>query len=74
MPRSGDLVIVTRTKQDLREVTARRFQASGTDVELRYDLTDPRYHEASIRLGSGIDSDPDITVGGIVVAVYRPLT
>ena len=25
MPRSGDLVIVSRTKQDLREVTARRF-------------------------------------------------
>ena len=40
MPRSGDLVIVTRTKQDLREVTARRIQASGTDVELRYNSTD----------------------------------
>ena len=32
------------------------------------------YDEASIRLRSGIDGDPDITVGEIVVAVYRPLT
>ena len=72
-PRSGDLVIVTRTKQDLREVTARRLQVSGQDIELRYNSTDPRYDGTLIQLRA-INSDSAITVGEIVVAVYRPLT
>ena len=33
-----------------------------------------RYDEASIRLRSGINSGPAITVGEIVLAVYPPLT
>ncbi len=73
-PRPGDLAIVTRVKGDLREVTARRVQLNGAEMELHYDLTDPRYGETSIRLGAGIDNDPYVVIDGIVVAVYRPLT
>jgi SOS-response transcriptional repressor LexA len=68
--RSGDIVIVTRKRDGLREVTARRFQGTAPSCELRFESTDPRY-------GSPIlirDPDQaDLTLGGIVVGVYRPL-
>jgi SOS-response transcriptional repressor LexA len=69
--RSGDIVIVTRDRDGLREVTARRFQGSAPNCELRFDSTDPRYGGSPILM-----RDPetaDITLGGIVVGVYRPL-
>jgi phage repressor protein C with HTH and peptisase S24 domain len=69
--RPGDLVIVTRSRDGLREVTARRFLGSAPNCELRFESTDPRYAESSILM-----RDPDqagLTLGGIVVAVYRPL-
>jgi SOS-response transcriptional repressor LexA len=69
--RSGDLVIVTRARDGLREVTARRFLGSAPNCELRFESTDPRYAESLILM-----RDPDqasLTLGGIVVAVYRQL-
>ena len=69
-PRSGDLVIVTWTKQDLRG-QARRLQVSVQGIELHYNSTDPRYN--GILIIPDFNHSP-ITVGEIVVAVYRPLT
>ena len=69
--RSGDIIIVTRLKGNLQEVTARRFQGSRPNCELRFESTDPRYGETPIPMR---DSETaDITLGGIAVAVYRPL-
>lgn len=69
--RPGDIVIVTRNKEALREVTARRFQGSAPNCELRFESTDPRF-VASPLLVRDLDQ-ADIALGGIVVAVYRPL-
>jgi hypothetical protein len=69
--RSGDIVIVTRNKDGLREVTARRFQGSAPNCELRFESTDPRYAGPPLLVR---DSDQaDMVLGGIAVAVYRPL-
>ena len=73
-PRPGDIVIVTRTKGDLREVTARRLEIVGAEPVLRYDSTDPRYADASIRLNEVRSVGEKTSIDGIVVAVYRPLT
>jgi hypothetical protein len=72
----SEFSVHTRTKNELREVTARRIQVNGPAIELRHDSTDPRYGETPIRLrlDQGLDQDSEIAIGGVVVAVYRPLT
>jgi SOS-response transcriptional repressor LexA len=74
--RSGDIAIVTRKKQELREITARRVRMNGPEIELHYDSTDPKFNEASLRLRADrmAEGDTEITIGGLAVAVYRPLT
>lgn len=72
--RSGDIIIVTRKKEGLQEVTARRFQQSGTDCVLTFDLTDLRYNRVSLPLRSlQRNSDQQETgsdvMGGIVIGV-----
>jgi SOS-response transcriptional repressor LexA len=72
--RSGDIVIVARTKDDLREITARRFNVTrmcAPGCELSFESTDP-HHNVGIQLPNQESSGP-FTLGGIVVAVYRPL-
>jgi SOS-response transcriptional repressor LexA len=76
-PRSADLVIVTRRRNGLSEVTARRIKFVGPDVELSYDSTDPRYNNEEpirLRLDQRLIGDTTIDIGGAVVAVYRSLT
>jgi hypothetical protein len=41
--RSGDTIMVTQIKGDLREVTARRFQGSAPNCEFRFESTVARY-------------------------------
>jgi SOS-response transcriptional repressor LexA len=70
--RSGDIVLVTRIKKDLREVTVRRFQRSSSDCELHFESTDPRYNNWLV-LPNDLGDDA-VILGGIAVGVYRPLT
>ena len=70
--RSGDIVIVTRNKDGLREVTARRFHGSPPNCELRFESTDPIYSGSPILMRDP-ETTADITLGDIVVGVYRPL-
>ena len=70
--RSGDIVLVTRIKKDLREVTARRSQRSNSDCELHFGFTDPRYNNWLV-LPNDLGDDA-VVLGGIAVGVYRPLT
>jgi hypothetical protein len=61
----------------LKEVTARRFLANPPNCELHYESTDPNYNGPPLRLGSNQgtnDEAAEIAIGGIAVAVYRPLT
>jgi hypothetical protein len=72
--RSGDIVIVTRNKHDLREVTARRFKVTAMNApgcKRHFESTDPR-HNHWIQLPTQ-ESNSLVTLGGIAVAVYRPL-
>jgi hypothetical protein len=69
--RSGDLVIVTRAKDGLCEVTARRILGSAPNYELCFESTDPRYAESPILMRD--PSQAGLTLGGIVAAVFRPL-
>jgi SOS-response transcriptional repressor LexA len=76
--RPGDIIIVTRKKQGLQEVTARRFQKNGTDCLLTFDSTDIRYNGVALPVRSLLPhSDQQETgidvIGGIVIGVYRPL-
>lgn len=74
--RSGDLVIVTRSKHGLQEVTARRLHGHAPDFELHYESTDPHYNGPPLRLCSDQQAKggvTDIAIGGIAVAVYHPL-
>jgi SOS-response transcriptional repressor LexA len=75
-PRSGEVVIVRRKKGDLREITARRLEMNGSEIELRYDSNSPKYNESPpLRVRPGnVEGDTEIVIGGLVVAVYRPLT
>jgi Peptidase S24-like len=73
--RPGDIIIVTRKKEGLQEVTARRFQKGDTDCVLTFDSTDGRYNGAVLQLRSLRDQQeaaPDV-LGGIAIGVYRPL-
>jgi SOS-response transcriptional repressor LexA len=49
--RSGDIVIVTRKKQELREITARRVRMNGPEIE----LPNPKFNETTLRLSLCID-------------------
>jgi len=75
--RPGDIVIVTRKKESLQEVTARRLQKSGTDCLLTFDSTDGRYNGVALLRSLQLHSDQqeassDI-IGGIAIGVYRLL-
>jgi transcriptional regulator with XRE-family HTH domain len=71
--RSGDVVMVTQTKNGLRETTARRFRTRTTapGCELTFESSDPK-HNVGIWLPNEESNEP-ISLGGIVVGVYRPL-
>jgi len=71
--RSGDIVIVTQTKSGLRETTARRFRTrmSAPGCELSFESNDPK-HNVGIWLPHQ-ESTESLSLGGIVVGVYRPL-
>jgi SOS-response transcriptional repressor LexA len=75
--RPGDLVIVTRTKDGLQEVTARRFQQNGTDCVLAFGSADSRFNGPALPVRSLAANDQGQTenngLGGIVIGVYRPL-
>jgi SOS-response transcriptional repressor LexA len=73
--RPGDIVILTREKDGLQEVTARRFQKGDTDCLLTFDSTDKRYNDAVLQLRSLRDQQdaPPAVLGGIAIGVYRPL-
>lgn len=76
--RPGDIIIVTRKKEGLQEVTARRFQTSSTDCLLTFDSTDARYNGVALKLRSlQLHSDQQEAgsdvIGGIAIGVYRPL-
>jgi transcriptional regulator with XRE-family HTH domain len=71
--RSGDMVMVTRTKNGLHEITARRFRTTTTSpgCYLTFESNDPK-HNAGVWLPHD-ESDEGLLLGGIVVGVYRPL-
>ena len=74
--RTGDIVIVTRQKSDLQEVTARRFTAETTHgphgCRLDFESSDPRY-TAQTHVRDMRKDGPTLSLGGVVVSVYRPL-
>jgi SOS-response transcriptional repressor LexA len=72
--RPGDIVVVTRNKNGMREMTARRLQASTPNCELQFESNDPRYAGPSLQLRSEQGAAGDIHIGGIAIGVYRPLT
>jgi hypothetical protein len=71
--RSGDIAIVTQTKNGLREITARRFRTRTTapGCELTFESSNPKFN-AGIWLPHQ-ESTESFSLGGIVVGVYRPL-
>jgi SOS-response transcriptional repressor LexA len=69
--RSGDLVIVTQSKQGLREVTARRYRLVNGRHLFAFESTDSRY-DMGVEIPDIKGSD-FFQIGGVVVAVYRPL-
>lgn len=71
--RSGDIVMVTVTKQGLQEVTARRFQGNPPNCELVFESTDARYNAFPPLNIRATKDEPEISFRGIAVAVYRPL-
>ena len=78
--RSGDLVIMTQFKEGgLQEVTARRYKtdtiADAKSHEFRFESNDPRYSSILVALGENavVQNNESVHLGGLVVAVYRPL-
>lgn len=70
--RSGDLVIVTHSKEGLREVTVRRYTLDNLQGHcFTFVSTDPRYTMGLIL--RDLKGDKSFQLGGVVVAVYRPL-
>jgi SOS-response transcriptional repressor LexA len=72
--RSGDIIIVTQVKDDLREVTARRYRmpdSAPSGCALCFESDDPRYRQW-IELPT-VEGNERVMLGGIVVGVYRPL-
>lgn len=70
----GEMVVVDRTRGNLRERTAKRFRQAAKDaVELWPDSDDPRWQEP-IRVSSdGMSDDHVVEIIGIVLYVYdRP--
>jgi hypothetical protein len=72
--RSGDIIIVTQVKGDLREVTARRYRrpaSTPSGCALYFESTDPRYQQwTELPTAEGNER---VMLGGIVIGVYRPL-
>jgi hypothetical protein len=83
--RPGDILIVTRKKDGLQEVSARRFQKNGTDCLLILDSTDVRHNSVALPLRpllsrsdrqetySDVQKTYSDVIGGMVIGVYRPL-
>jgi hypothetical protein len=69
--RSGDIIMVTQVRGDMREVTARRFQGTAPNCALRFESTDARYGGPPLFVADL--EQTSIILGGIVVGVYRPL-
>jgi hypothetical protein len=73
-PRSGDVVLVCRTRDGLREVTARRIEFKGSVIELRFESTDRHYSTVARMPATTLDRNPEFSIEGVVRAVYRQLT
>jgi hypothetical protein len=69
--RSGDIIIVTQVRGDVREVTARRFQGTAPNCALRFESTEARYGGQPLFFADL--EQTSVILGGIVVGVYRPL-
>lgn len=76
----NDLVIasVVRTKEGLRQITARRYRKIGSSVELRIDSDDPRLINAAqptyippLVLGPKSKEGYEISVRAKVVSIFR---
>jgi Peptidase S24-like len=72
-PRSGDIVIVRRIRDGLHEVTARRFELRGSEVELRFESTDRHYATVTRMPAANLDGNLEFSIDGVVRAVYRRL-
>ena len=74
--RTGDLVIVTRQKSDLHEITSRRFAADfehgPRGCRLDFELSDPR-RAVRVVVRDVQETDPNFSIGGVVVSVDCPL-
>jgi SOS-response transcriptional repressor LexA len=70
--RPGDIVIATVKKGRLHEVTARRYTLGPYGHELHYEASEPPYQTGIFF--SDTEGSEGVTIGGIVVAVYRKLT
>ncbi len=75
--RTGDLVIVTQQKSDLQEVTARRLTAETTHgphgCRLDFESSDPRSRHPLVQIRDMRNDHPSLSIGGVVVSVWRPL-
>ena len=63
-------VIITQSKERLREVTARRYRLQNSSHFFAFESTDPRYC-----MGLGLpntEGNESFQIGGVVAAVYRP--
>lgn len=74
-PQGGELVLVSRTKSDLREVTVRRYIPVDDSVELRCESSDSRY-QGGLKVAKKnmrADDGSTIKVEGVVMFVFRPV-
>ena len=75
--RTGDLVIVTQQKSDLQEITARRLTTETTHgphgCRLDFESSDPRSRHPLVHIRDMRDDHPSLSIGGVVVSVWRPL-
>ena len=74
-PKPNDLVVVSRTRANLRAVSARRYRPSDDHVELSCESNDPR-HQGSVTFSKKNMKAEDgsmVKVEGVVIYVYRPV-
>jgi hypothetical protein len=61
--RSGDIIMVTQVRGDMREVTARRFQGTAPNCALRFESTDARYGGPPLFVADLEQTDPTQNYG-----------
>lgn len=71
-PRSGDIVVVRRTRHGVTEASAKRLAGSPGNWTLEFESTDPKY-QGTMSIGEN-DDDTEIVISAIVLGKYTPIS